>query len=100
MTYRTGALDYFDTIFVTSRYQGIEVREIEALRNTKKKKIVKYGYGLIDNMIAAYNALEHKAKRKSRLSSSRLRGSMTTYWIAALTTCSQELPFAINTRSS
>ena len=64
MTYRTGALDYFDTIFVTSRYQGIEVREIEALRNTKKKKIVKYGYGLIDNMIAAYNALEHKQNEK------------------------------------
>ena len=64
MTYRTGALDYFDTIFVTSRYQGIEVREIEALRNTKKKKIVKYGYGLIDNMIAAYSALEHKQNEK------------------------------------
>lgn len=64
MTYRTGALDYFDTIFVTSRYQGIEVREIEALRNTKKKKIVKYGYGLIDNMIDAYNALEHKQNEK------------------------------------
>ena len=64
MTYRTGALDYFDTIFVTSRLQGIEVREIEALRNTKKKKIVKYGYGLIDNMIAAYNALEQKKNEK------------------------------------
>ena len=54
MMYRPGALDYFDTIFVTSRDQGIEVREMEKLRHTKKKRIVKYGYGLIDNMIASY----------------------------------------------
>lgn len=64
LTYRTGALDYFDTIFVVSRNQGIEIREMEQLRGTKKKRIVKCGYGLIDNMIAAYNAMEKTGNDK------------------------------------
>lgn len=58
LTYRPGALDYFDTIFAVSRNQGIEVREMEQLRGTRKKRIVKCGYGLIDNMTAAYQKLE------------------------------------------
>lgn len=64
LTYRTGALDYFDTIFVVSHSQGVEVRAMEQLRHTKKKRIVKVGYGLIDNMIASYNALEKKENEK------------------------------------
>lgn len=64
LTYRTGALDYFDTVFVVSHAQGVEVRAMEQLRHTKKKRIVKVGYGLIDNMIAAYDALEKKENDK------------------------------------
>lgn len=64
MSYRTGAFDYFDTIFAVSRRQGIEIREMEKLRKTKKKRIVKCGYGLIDNMIAAYDSLEKKENEK------------------------------------
>lgn len=58
LCYRTGALDYFDTVFVVSRAEGIEIRETERLRHTKKKHIVKCGYGLLDNMIAAYEKME------------------------------------------
>ena len=58
LTYRPGALDYFDTIFAVSRNQGVEVREMEQLRGTRKKRIVKCGYGLIDNMTQAYEKLE------------------------------------------
>lgn len=57
LTYRTGALDYYDTIFAVSRNQGIEVREMEKLRGTKKKHIVKVGFGLIDNMLESYRDL-------------------------------------------
>ncbi len=64
LTYRTGALDYFDTIFAVSKHQGVEVRQIEQLRNTKKKRIVKIGYGLIDNMIQAYESSEKKENEK------------------------------------
>lgn len=58
LTYRTGALDAFNTIFAVSREQAIEVRAMEKLRHTRKKRIVETGYGLIDNMIAAYEASE------------------------------------------
>lgn len=64
LTYRTGALDYFDTVFVVSHSQGVEVRAIEQLRKTKKKRIVKVGYGLIDNMIVAYNGMEKQENEK------------------------------------
>lgn len=64
MSYRTGAFDYFDTIFAVSRRQGIEIREMEKLRKTKKKRIVKCGYGLIDNMISAYQKLDQKENEK------------------------------------
>ncbi len=57
MGYRPGALDAFDTIFAVSELQGKECRAIEKLRGTKKKRIIKCGYGLIDNMIASYEAL-------------------------------------------
>jgi len=64
LTYRTGALDYFDTVFVVSHSQGVEVRAMEQLRKTKKKRIVKVGYGLIDNMIASYKAMEKQTNEK------------------------------------
>ena len=64
LTYRTGALDNFNTIFAVSREQAIEVRAMEKLRHTKKKRIVECGYGLIDNMIAAYEASEKVENEK------------------------------------
>ncbi len=64
LTYRTGAFDYFDTIFAVSKHQGVEIRQMEQLRNTKKKRIVKVGYGLIDNMIEAYESSEKKENEK------------------------------------
>lgn len=67
MTYRTGAFDHFDTIFAVSPAQAEEVRALEELRGTKKKKIIECGYGLIDNMIAAYEASEKKENEKKTL---------------------------------
>ncbi len=64
MTYRTGAFDYFDTIFAVSPAQSEEIRALEELRGTKKKKIVECGYGLIDNMIAAYEASDKTPNEK------------------------------------
>ena len=58
LAYRTGALDAYDTLLVVSREQAIEARAIEKLRHTKKKRIIECGYGLIDDMIAAYEAMD------------------------------------------
>ena len=67
LTYRTGAFDHFDTIFTVSPAQTEEVRALEELRGTKKKKIVECGYGLIDNMIAAYEASEKTENPKKTI---------------------------------
>lgn len=55
LTYRTGAFDYFDTIFAANPYQCTEIRAMESVRETKEKNIVECGYCLIDNMIRQYN---------------------------------------------
>ncbi len=57
LAYRTGALDAYDTLLVVSREQAVEARAIEKLRHGKKKRIIECGYGLIDDMTAAYQAM-------------------------------------------
>lgn len=54
LQYRKHALDYFDTIFVPNEITLNEIQKQEEVYSLNKKNIVKYGYGLIDEMIAAY----------------------------------------------
>ena len=54
LTLRKHALDHFDTIFATNITCEPEIREMEKKYSTKKKKIVEWGYGLLDNMIENY----------------------------------------------
>jgi len=56
LSYRKHALDHFDTIFVPNELTISEIRAQEKLYGLKEKKLVKTGYSLIDNMIAAYEA--------------------------------------------
>ena len=67
MLYRTGALDNYDTLLVVSREQAIEARAIEKLRHVKKKRIIECGYGLIDDMIAAYEAMDKTPNDKKTI---------------------------------
>lgn len=52
---RKHALDHFDTIFASNDIAYHEIRRQEEVYGLKPKTIVKYGFGLIDNMIAAYS---------------------------------------------
>lgn len=54
MTFRKHALDYFDTVFVPNDVTYDEIRKQEEVYELKQKELVKCGFGLIDNMIAAY----------------------------------------------
>lgn len=54
MTFRKHALDYFDTVFVPNDVTYDEIRKQEEVYGLKQKELVKCGFGLIDNMIAAY----------------------------------------------
>ncbi|MBD5098262.1 MAG: membrane protein insertase YidC [Clostridiales bacterium] len=67
LAYRTGALDAYDTLLVVSREQAIEARAIEKLRHVKKKRIIECGYGLIDDMIAAYTAMDKGSNEKKTI---------------------------------
>ena len=51
---RKHAIDYFDTIFVPNEIDYKEIRKMENAYGVKPKTLVKYGFALIDNMIAHY----------------------------------------------
>lgn len=67
MTLRKHALDYFDTIFVSHESGYREIRAMEKTYGLKEKNLVKFGSGLIDNMIAAYNQGEKKENEKKTI---------------------------------
>ena len=67
LTLRTGALDYFDTIFANNEEQVKEIKEIEKLRKTKQKNIVKVGFPFIDDLIKKYKKDNYKSDEKSLL---------------------------------
>ncbi len=51
MIYRKGAFDAYDTILCVGPQQIREIRETEQLYQLKEKKIVKHGYGRLDNIL-------------------------------------------------
>lgn len=67
MMLRKHALDYFDTIFASNELAYQEIRAMEKTYNLKEKHLVKWGSGLIDNMIAAYNQGEKKENQKKTI---------------------------------
>lgn len=59
MAFRTKALNAFDTVFVSGQYQLEEMEKIAKLYSLDNQKFIKYGYCLLDQMIADYEK-EHK----------------------------------------
>lgn len=60
---RTGALDYFDTVFVSNRIGIREVRAIEKLHQTKEKNVIGLGSSVIDNMLAMYEQMKAEGQQ-------------------------------------
>ena len=52
MVYRSGAFDFFDSLFCSGPYQLLEARAIEQCRQTLPKNLVEHGYGRLDSIIA------------------------------------------------
>lgn len=59
MAFRTKALNAFDTVYVCGPHQLEECEKIAGLYDLKDQKFVKYGYCLLDAMIADYESAEH-----------------------------------------
>lgn len=67
LTYRTGALDHYDTVFCTGKHHKEEVEKLEAAYGLPKKKIVECGYPLLDEMRADYEKRTDLAHDKKRI---------------------------------
>jgi len=67
LLYKQEALDNYDTIFAKNKKQELEIREIEKLRGTNRKKIIQTGYTLIDDMIEAYEKTKKQNEIKTIL---------------------------------
>lgn len=67
LTFRKGALDWFDTVLCPGIDQFNEIRATEELYNTPKKCLVETGYPLIDEMIEAYDSTEHTPNKVPKI---------------------------------
>ncbi|MGN0435516.1 MAG: membrane protein insertase YidC [Wujia sp.] len=56
MTMRTGCMDHYDTVLCVGPHQKEEIQKNEIAYDTKRKKLIDWGYSLIDEMIADYEA--------------------------------------------
>lgn len=59
MCTRKGAYDHYDTILCVGQHHVDEIRETEEMYRLPAKKLVPCGYGLLDNLIRGYDALNH-----------------------------------------
>ena len=54
MLYRKGALDHFDTIFCAGPHIIEEIRAMEKTYSLNEKRLVEYGYGMVDSITRQY----------------------------------------------
>lgn len=60
MTMREGSVDHFDTVFCVGKEMMREIRETERVNQLPQKKLVEWGYCLLDQMREDYNKSEHQ----------------------------------------
>ncbi|MBQ8189477.1 MAG: membrane protein insertase YidC [Lachnospiraceae bacterium] len=65
LTMRTGSMDHFDTIFCVGKHQKEEVEKTEEAYGLKAKKLVEWGYTLLDEMRQEYKN-SNKSMEKSQ----------------------------------
>lgn len=54
LTMRTGSMDHFDTVFCTGKHQKEEIEKTELAYGLPKKKLIEWGYTLLDKMREEY----------------------------------------------
>ena len=60
MVVRKGAYDHFDTVFCVGQHQVEELRECEEMYGLPAKTLVPCGYGMLDDLVAAYSAMSYE----------------------------------------
>ena len=64
MATREKAYDHFDTIFCAGPHNVAEIRKREEMAGLPRKNLVKVGYGLYDQLKAAYDGLQQNQPNK------------------------------------
>ena len=57
---RTGSMDHYDSVFCVGKHQKEEIEKTEAVYQLPKKKLVEWGYSLLDEMRADYAKMSHQ----------------------------------------
>lgn len=60
MIYRQGAFDHYDTIFCVGPHHEREIRETEALYGLPRKKLISFGYPMLDDLRESYQQMVKK----------------------------------------
>lgn len=60
MTMRKGSMNHFDTVFCTGKHQKEEIEKTEEVYGLPKKKLVEWGYSLLDSMREDYQKSQNK----------------------------------------
>jgi len=64
--FRTGALDHFDTVYMNNDQDYREIRAWEKVKGLPEKRLVEYGYPLMDRLLREYEKLPHRAEPEKR----------------------------------
>ena len=67
ITAREGAYDYFDTIFLVGPYRIANFRLREQMAGLPKKRLVKAGYGVYDQIVESYAAIVDAVNERPRI---------------------------------
>ena len=66
MTMRYQSMDHYDSVLVTGKYQREECEKTNEIYGLENRKIVDWGYSLLDDMISDYRKNKKKTSNKNK----------------------------------
>ena len=67
LTMRKGSMDNYDSVFVTGKHQREECEKTNQVYNLKNRKIIDWGYSLLDDMISDYKKSKKKPQKEKTI---------------------------------
>ena len=67
MTMRTGSMDHYDTVFCVGKHHTEEIRKTEEAYGLPPKKLIDWGYCLLDRMIEDYKKADKTPHEKKHI---------------------------------
>lgn len=67
LTMRKGSMDNYNSVFVTGKHQREECEKTNEIYNLKNRKIIDWGYTLLDDMISDYKKSKKKPNKEKTI---------------------------------